>query len=84
MRKPVLQFSHLDDEEFLKHLLTKPNPTEEDNESALRLELLLAHYAGVLEKIHRLASEETADPQAQLVRIRKITAPTETRVARLQ
>ena len=74
MRSSPLQFSHLTDEEFLKHLHTKSDPTDEDNEAALRLELLLGAYREFLEKIHRLASEQP-DARAALTRIRNLTAP---------
>lgn len=83
--KPILQFSHLSDEEYLKHLHTKPNPTEEDVESALRLELLLAEHSGLLERIHRMASDGGSDAAVQLTRIKQLTAPREQlRVARIQ
>lgn len=84
-QKKLLQFSHLSDEDYLKHLLTKQEPTDEDNESAVRIENMLNTYRSLLEQVHSLASQDLADARAQLTRIRRLTAPiSEARVARLQ
>lgn len=71
-------FSHLTDQEYLQHLLDKEEPTAEDVESALRLELLLANYGALLEQIHQLSTralDGVHGKREALHQIRTITAP---------
>lgn len=83
MTKPLLQLSHLSEEQYIQHLNSKPEPTEEDIESALRIESLLNAYRDVLERVHTLASSG-GDAQEALSRIRKFAQPVNgIRVARL-
>lgn len=70
----LLQFSHLSDEEYLKHLYTKDDPSDEDIESAQRIELLLSAYRGMLEQIHTIANQ-VGNEDARLMRIRHLTGP---------
>jgi hypothetical protein len=74
----VTPFSHLTDEEFQRHLLSKAEPTAEDIEAALRFELLLGNYSALLEQVHQLAENglygEGSKYEA-LERIADLTAP---------
>lgn len=74
----VTPLSHLTDEEFLRHLLSKKNPTDEDVEAAIRLELLLNNLSSLLEEIHRASSSALAGTEGKvdtLVYIRDKTRP---------
>lgn len=69
--------SHLSDEEFLRHLLTKQEPTQEDIESVTRLELLMGSYSGLLEQINRKALEGLGDStktRTALLEVHQLTA----------
>lgn len=69
--------SHLSDEEYLRHLLNKAEPTQEDVESATRLELLMGSYSGLLEQINRKALEglgDTTKTRAALLEVHELTA----------
>lgn len=74
----VTPFSHLTDEEFQRHLLSKPEPTAEDIEAALRLENLLGNYSALLEQVNKLAVDglygEGTKHEA-LEQISNLTAP---------
>lgn len=74
--RKVLHLSHLGDEEYLKHLWTKGEPTDEDVESAVRIESLMVAYNHLLEQIHDIASDEGLAPSVQLTRIRQLTERT--------
>lgn len=60
-RLHVTPLSHLSDEEFLCHLLSKGEPTAEDIEAALRLELLMGSYSSLLERIHSTSCQGLGD-----------------------
>lgn len=70
-------FSTLTDDEFHRHLLNKGDPTAEDVEAALRMEMLLDNYSSLLEEIHTAAlfGLSERDPAQALERIRELTAP---------
>lgn len=71
-------FSMLTDDEFLRHLLNKGEPSAEDIEAALRLEILLGNYNALLEEIHATALvgiEKKADAAECLGQICELTAP---------
>lgn len=70
-------FSTLTDDEFVQHLLNKSEPTAEDVEASLRMEMLLGNYSALLEEIHiaALAGLKGPDAQRTLERIRELTAP---------
>lgn len=53
--------SHLTDREYLSHLYNKAEPTDEDLESAVRLELLLNNYDALLAQLTSHI-EEVASP----------------------
>ena len=57
MQVNITPFSTLTDEEFLRHLLEKKAPTNEDIEAATRLQQLLESYGSLLEDIHREAQD---------------------------
>lgn len=69
-------FGGLSDEEYIQYLFSKENPTDEDVESAFRLEHLIYDYSALLEHIHRLAEVglryRTND--TTLKRIKELTA----------
>lgn len=74
----VTPFSHLTDEDFLRHLLHKDNPTAEDVEAALRLELLLDGYNVILEDIYKTvvtALKSDENHTEALKHVRNLTAP---------
>ena len=63
------------DEEFLSHLYEKADQSEDDMESALRIELLMNSYHGLLENVHTLASIGLSkDPRQALIAIREMTS----------
>lgn len=63
------------DVEFITHLYSKHNPSEDDLEAASRLELILHFYAGMLEQVHQLASEALEHNKCpELEKIHKLTA----------
>lgn len=73
-------FSTLTDEEFVRHLLNKKDPTDEDVEASIRLQLLLESYSGLLEDIHSEADNALygTGPRSKhdaLTRIKNLTAP---------
>jgi hypothetical protein len=69
-------FSTLTDDEFQRHLLNKAEPTAEDVEASLRLEMLLDNYTALLEEIHAAAVKGLRDGDTgALERIRELTAP---------
>jgi hypothetical protein len=69
-------FSTLTDDEFQRHLLNKSDPTAEDVEASLRLELLLDNYTSLLEEIHNAATAGLSyDATDALQKIRHLTAP---------
>ena len=70
-------FSTLTDDEFQRHLLNKADPTAEDIECSLRLEMLLDNYNALLEEIHAAATTglRRNDGVEALERIRQLTAP---------
>lgn len=71
-------FSTLTDDEFLRHLMGKGEPTAEDVEAAMRLEMLLSNYSSLLENIHRTAltgMKERDEADECLARISELTAP---------
>jgi hypothetical protein len=64
----------LSDEEFLTHLYSKAEASDDDMESAMRLELLLNAYHGLLEDVHKSASAGlNADPRKALMAIKQLT-----------
>lgn len=74
----VTPYSHLTDEEFQRHLLGKSEPTAEDIEAALRLELLLGNYNALLEQVHQAAVDGLdgrEDEMTMLQQISDLTAP---------
>ena len=76
----VTPYSHLTDEEFQRHLLNKSEPTAEDIEAALRLELLLGNYNALLEQVHQSANDGLdgrEDAVVMLQQISDLTAPVE-------
>lgn len=76
-RLHVTPLSHLSDEEFLRYLLNKSEPTQEDIESATRLELLMGSYSGLLEQINRRALEGLGDSSKTrevLMEVHELTA----------
>lgn len=69
-------FSTLTDDEFQRHLLNKAEPTAEDVEASLRLEMLLGNYTALLEEIHTAATAGLRSGSADaLEHIRELTAP---------
>lgn len=69
--------SHLSDQEFLCHLLNKGEPTAEDVEAALRLELLMGSYSSLLEQIHQCSREGLGDStktRKALLQVHELTA----------
>ncbi len=77
MRLHVTPLGHLTDEEFLWHLLNKREPTAEDVEAALRLELLMGSYSSLLERIHvtsRQGLGDSSKSRAALTEIHELTA----------
>jgi hypothetical protein len=71
-------FSTLTDDEFLRHLTNKGEPSAEDVEAALRLEMLLSNYNSLLEQIHStaLTGMRTGREAGEcLARISELTAP---------
>lgn len=71
-------FSHLTDEEFLRFLLHKTDPTAEDVEAAQRLEGLLESYSGLLQEIHMKTHDalgDTSQTRTALQDIQDLTAP---------
>ena len=69
-------FSTLTDDEFVRHLLNKGEPTAEDVEASIRMEMLLGNYNALLEEIHRLALEANNGAGChELERIIDLTAP---------
>lgn len=76
-RLHLTPYSHLTDEEFLRHLLNKAEPTAEEVEAALRFELLLGSYTSLLEKIHQRSTVglgDTSQTRAALTEIHQLTA----------
>lgn len=76
-RLHITPLSHLSDEEFLRHLLTKGEPTTEDVEAALRLELLMGSYSALLERIHttsRAGLGDSSRTREALSEIHELTA----------
>jgi hypothetical protein len=73
----VTPYSTLTDEEFVRHLLSKGEPTAEDVEASLRMEMLLSNYSALLEEIHTaaLSGLNEHDGARALERIRELTAP---------
>lgn len=77
--RQLLHLSHLSDEEYLKHLWTCEEPSEETIESAHRIESLLANYDHLLEQVHAIASDTNRPADAQITRIRRLTERTRRR-----
>ena len=76
-------FSYLTDEEFLHHLLTKADPTEEDLEAAHRMEMLMETYQKTLQMLHDLAVQADGGSQSAMERLKEFTAPI-TKMMRVQ
>ena len=79
MKINTTPFSALTDEEFVRHLLDKKVPTNEDVEAAIRLQHLLESYGSLLEDIHREAQDALYGAGGKskhdaLIHIQKLTA----------
>jgi hypothetical protein len=65
----------MSEEEFLKHLYSKENPTDEDIEAAERISHMMESIEGTMELIHSLTIRALAGEQETLKTIHDITAP---------
>jgi hypothetical protein len=64
----------MSDEEFLQHLYSKADATNDDMQAAMRLELLLNSYHGLLEDVHKSAAAGlNTDPRKALIAIKQLT-----------
>jgi hypothetical protein len=81
----LVQLDHLSDLDFIKHLYTKDNPSQEELDAAVRMEHMLESYSSLLESIHRLAQKGLDEGESStLASIATMTAPAEQEASAMQ